>query len=204
MSVDLSTTANVLLERLGATSWSDLDWCTQAEVYGWFYEAQSRLAELGLFVAQELLFTVAGTGSYALPADWLNTIFASVNNQQMRPASVSELLALDSYWAGAGCGTQQVPSRYSLDAGELGTITLYPYPGAVNTVSLVDQILPPEITTGQTTSPINGLISDYFLYFGLARARGKESPNAMPEVADAAAQMVQLYEQIITSYWGRP
>jgi hypothetical protein len=195
----------VLLERLGVTGgWGDLDWCTQAEVWGWFWEAQSRLAELGLFVAAETFSTVAGTGSYALPADWLNTIFASVNGQQMRPVSAAELVALDSYWSGAACWTQQVPGRYSMDAGALGTITLYPYPGAVNSVTLVDQVLPPAISTGQTTSPIHALLQDYFLYFALQRARGKESPNAMPEVAAAAAQMVKMYEQIICSYWGQP
>jgi hypothetical protein len=202
MSFDLSATANVLLERLGAASWTDLDWCSQSEVYGWFDEAQSRLAELGLFVALETLATEAAVSAYALPADWLRTIFAAVNASQVRPASVAELQALDSGWAGAVCAAGELPSRYALDAGSLGTLTLYPQPGAVNTLELIDQITPPDITATQTSAPIPSVVSDYFLYFALQRARGKESPNAMPEVAAAAAQMVALLEQAFQTLWG--
>lgn len=203
MSFDLTATSTVFLSRIGAVSWEDVtDWITEAEVFGYFDEAAVRLAELGLFVSRETQTLASGTSAYPMPADWLDSIHVSVNGQQCRPTSAAELLALDSLWPQTACEPSELPERYSMDAGPLGTITLYPQPVAVAELETIDHVIPAAISTAQTTAPIMSVVSDYFLYFALQRARGKESPYAMPEIAAAAASRVQLYEQILASYFG--
>lgn len=203
MSFDLTATSNDFLSRVGALAWSDVaDWLTEDEVFGYFDEAAKRLAELGLFVSRETQTLAAETSQYAMPGVWLDSIHTSVNGQQIRPSSAAELLALDSLWQQLACEPGQLPYRGSFDAGPLGTITLYPQPAAAAELETIDHVIPPPISTSATTAPIPSVLSDYFLYFALRRARGKESPYAMPEVAAAAASQCELYEQILSVYWG--
>jgi hypothetical protein len=204
MSWDLTQTEIDFLSRVGAFAWTDVaDWLTKSEVYGYFQEAALRLAELGLFVSREIV-SVPGTPTpvLALPADWIDSIHVSVNGQQLRPTSAAELLAYDSLWPETLCSPGVLPSRYSMDAGPLGTVTLYPVQSSSAELETISHVTPAAVSTTQTTVPIPGVVADYFLYFALARARGKESPYAMPEVVSAAQSMISLYEQVFTTYWG--
>jgi hypothetical protein len=200
---DLSQTANTLLSRLGASSWDDIDWLTEAEVYSYFDEAAKRLAQVaGVFVERDTSIALAtNVAQYDAPADWISTIHVSAGNTRLRPASVAELRALDDGWKSA-TGTT---ARYSMDAGALGTVVVYPKPNSAQNgqvLSMIYHQYPEEISDSQTLAPITSPIADYFLYFALNRARGKQSDKAMPEVAAYAAQRVQLYEQILESYFG--
>jgi len=202
MAFDLSATAAEFLFRVGAQSWTDLDWCTEAEIYGYFDEAAKRLAELGLFVESEATPIFANQAAYALPAPWLDSIHVSVNNAQCRPASAAELLALDATWPALVCEPGQTPTRYSMDAAQLGTIVLYGMPSGGGAIASIDHVALAAITPSNTLAPIPAACSDYFLYFAIQRARGKESDYAMPEVAAGAGEMVALFEAVFTAYWG--
>jgi hypothetical protein len=202
VSFDLSATAAEFLARAGVVSWTDLNWCTQAEIYSYFDEAAQRLATLGLFVARNTQTIAASTPQYACAANWLDSLHVSVNGQQCRPTSVAELVAYDSTWLALFCEAGELPYRYSMDAGPLGTITLYPQPAASAELETVDHTTAATITPAQTLAPIPAVLSDYFLYFALKRARGKEGPYQMPEIAEAAEQACELFEQVLASYWG--
>lgn len=200
---DLTSTANEFLARIGAPSWANCaDWINQAEFYNYCDEAAKRLADLGLFVMRDTVPITAGHATYEMTVDWLDSIHTSVNGSQIRSTSSAELLALDSLWPQTACEPGDLPTRVSYDAGPLGTVTLYPIPSAAGELETIGHVAPEDISQTQTTVPVPSVLSDYFLFFALQRARGKESPYAMPEVAAAAGQRVALYEQVLTAYWG--
>jgi hypothetical protein len=202
MAFDLTATAAEFLSRAGVLSWADLNWCTEDEIYGYFDEATQKLAEMGLFVSSNTQTITAAAPQYACAPNWLHSLHVSVNGQQLRPTSVAELVAYDSLWLALICEPGELPYRYSLDAGALGTITLYPQPSAAAELETIDHVSAETITPAQTLAPIPSVLSDYFLYFALQRARGKESPYQMPEIAEAAGQACALFEQVFTQYWG--
>lgn len=204
---DLTLLSNTLLSRLGAASWDDLTWLTEEEVFSFFDEAAKRLAtHCGAFVDRDASAQlVKNQAQYANPAGWVSTIHASagVTPNRLRPASASDLTALDATWQTTPCGSA-LPSRYSLDAGPLGTITVYPLPGQNGQpLAQIYHRFPPDLSPSQTLVPLSAPVADYFLYFALMRARGKESEGAMPEVAQHASARCQMYEQIFLSYYGR-
>jgi hypothetical protein len=200
---DLSQTVNTLLSRLGASSWTDIDWLTEAEAYSYFDEAAKRLAQIaGVFVERDASISLLpSVARYNAPDGWISTIHVSAGSTRLRPVSVAELRALDWQWQ----QTKGAVQRYSMDAGPLGTITVYPLPlSAQHGVALpvIYHRYPAEISETQTLAPISAVIADYFLYFALNRARGKQSDSAMPEMAAHAKQRVSLYEQVLTAYFG--
>ena len=199
---DLTATATEFLSRIGETAWSDVEWITQAEFFEYCDEALNHLAEMGLFVLRETQTVSPGTSAYVMPSTWLDSIHVSVNGAQLRPTSTAELLAFDSLWPQTACEPNANPTRYAMDFGTLGTITLYPQPVQTAELETIDHVLPAAISAAQTTAPIPSVLADYFLYFAIQRARSKESAYAMPEVAAAAASRVQLYEAVIQTYWG--
>ena len=202
MSFDLSQLEPLILSRLGATAWTSLDWITESELYTYFEEAAKKLSEAGIFVDRDASQTLAaGQAQYPTPAGWISTVHASIDGTRLRPTSSPELEALDSSWQ-----TEQGPAdRYSMDAGPLGTITLFPVPSSVQQGETLAQIyhrFPADISATQTTAPVPASVADYFAYFALQRVRGKESEGAMPEMAAHFAERVKLYEQVIAQYWG--
>lgn len=206
---DLSLLVNTVLSRLGASGWADLDWLTETEVYAYFDEAAKRLAtHCGAFVDRDASAELAAAvPQYANPDGWISTIHVSAGNtpQRLRPTSVAELMALDSAWQTTACIGNTLPTRYSLDAGPLGTVTAYPMPlerQAGQPLAHIYHRFPEDISSTQTLVPAPTPVADYFLYFALMRARGKESPGAMPEIAAAAKARVEMYEQIFQSYYG--
>jgi hypothetical protein len=204
MSFDLSATANDLLARLGATSWGDLDWTTQAEVYSYFDEGlKSLAAKTGIFVERDTSGTLAtGTNQYQAPTGWISTIHLSVAGLRIRPTTLTEIEALDAAYV-AALGT---PTRYSDDAGQLGSITYYPTPQAPDagkTAAVVFHLSPPDLSVGQTLIPAQSPVADFFLYYALQRARSKESVSSMPEVANHAEQRAAMFLQIFEQYWGQ-
>lgn len=204
MAFDLSATANDLLGRLGATSFADLDWTTQAEVYSYFDEAlKSLAAKTGIFVERDASGTLAsGTNQYQAPTGWISTIHLSVAGLRIRPTTLTEIEALDSQYVTAS-GT---PVRYSDDSGPLGSITYYPTPAAADAgkvVAVVFHLSPPDLSTGQTLIPAPSPVADFFLYYALQRARSKESVASMPEVASHAQQRAAMFLEIFEQYWGQ-
>lgn len=201
---DLTAVGDVLLERLGVTGWPDLDWLTEDEVFAYFDEAAKRLAEVaGVFAERDATTTLAaGQANYANPQGWIDSEHVSANGLRLRPASAEELSAVDATWP----STPGAPTRYSLDAGPLGTTTLYPAPQenqAGQPLAHVYHRFPADISATQTLVPLPAPVADYLLYFALQRARGKEGDGAMTETAAHCGERCKLYEQICAGYWGR-
>lgn len=202
MSFDLSTLENTFLARLGCVSWADCTWFTRAELYSYFDEAAKHLGSMELFVEfDETVMVASGVNQYTTPAGWISTLAVASENGVLRPSSVVEIEALDTNYQ----TTQGNPNRYSMDAGPLGTVTLYPAPTTTNAGETLEQVyhrFPVDLATTQTLAPVSAPIADYFLYFALARARGRQSEAAMPEMASHFQERCQMWEAVFSHYWG--
>ena len=199
--VDLANTILDILPTLGASGLSDLDWCTQAELYQWADEAAKRLSHrVGVFVERDTSTAlVSGTATYPTPTGHVDTIHASVlPSVKLLPSSVQELAALDATWS----KTAGPVTRYSMDAAGIGTITVYQIPTAAGTLAVIFHKFIPQIQAGASAIPVCSPVADYFAYAMLAGARRKESDHTMLDMADHFDKRVDMYEQILTHYFG--
>ena len=202
--VDTANSVNDVVYRLGFSSLADLVanavWLTRAELYQWADDAAKRLSyESGLFLAWDASITVvAGTAVYSLPDSHVFTLAVWLGPQPLRITRVEDLWALDGSW-GATSGD---PKRCSMDAGSVGTITLYPKPAQGGTLGQICQEYPATISQGSSQVGVPSVLQDYFSYALLAGARGKESPAAMGEMAEHYRKRMEMYEQVIEHLWG--
>jgi hypothetical protein len=198
-TLDLSAVSADILPALGAGSFGDLDWCTQAELYNFADEAARRLAaKASVWVNRYGNQTVnPGTQPAPAPADMIDAIHISWNGASLRPASALDLESYDSGWQTAA----GVPARFSVDAG-LGQIFLYPAVQTTGTMAAIYHQVQPQIESGATAVRAPGVFWDYFAAAMIAGARRKESEQAMPEMADHLEQRMVLFLQIAEAYWG--
>jgi hypothetical protein len=206
--MDVANSVADAIYRLGFVNQAEQtagSWVTPAELYQWADEAAKRLArETGAFAAYDDSIAVeAGTASYALPSNHVFTLMAAIvypsgAMQLLRMTAVRDLWALD--------GNQQTtsgdPQRASLDAGGVGTITLYPIPIQAGTLGQVLAEFPGTIAAGSSTVALAAPMQDFFTFRILAGARGKESPNADQAMAAHFAERADLYSQVAEHLWG--
>lgn len=199
--VDLANVLADILPALGATSFGDLDWATQGELFQWLDEANKRLGNrAGFWVERYGNQTLnVATASVSVPVGHVDTIHVSFNGSKLRPAGVRELAALDPSWPST---TGPAPARFSMDAGAPGTITTYPITNTLGTLAIVYQRFQPTVVSGSSVIPIPTPVEDYFGYSVMQEARRKESDAAMPDMADHFGQRVDLYLQVIEHLWG--
>ena len=199
--VDLALVTADILPALGASSFGDLSWCTQAELLQWADETAKRLAHrFGVFVEWNAGPSVLPNISvYAVPPNHLDMLRVAIGSYRLRPSSVRDLLALDSSWQ----TTTGPVQRYSMDANGTQFITLYPQPLGAATMTVIFHRYPPTIAPGTSAAAVASPIADYFAYSMLAEARRKESEARMEEMAEHFQQRVALFEQIIEQYWGQ-
>ncbi len=193
-----------LVPALGFQSLADLeasDWLQDVELYQWADEASQRLAhQAGVFAEWDNSATaVSLTSVYPAPVNFVNLVALYYAGAKLRETNVAELAALDANWPATG-GT---PIRASIDAGNLGTFTLYPMPTSSGAVilALFDKYLP-TISAAASALPISSPAQDYFAYHMLAEARGKESEASMPDMAQHFRKRVQMFEEIFAKYYG--
>jgi hypothetical protein len=195
--------------RLGFQSGADMAvpdrWVTIAELYQFGDDAAKLLARVSsLFLTLDSSVSVlAATPLYEMPSGHVFTLTAwltalSGAQQQLRLSSAGQLWALDGAWP----LTSGAPLRLSLDAGGVGTGTLYPNPVANAVLNQVLEVCPATVAAGASTLPISPVLQDCFTYFLLAGARGKESDSSMPEMAAHFQQRCALYEAVIDHLWG--
>jgi hypothetical protein len=202
--MDAQNSVNDVWYRLGFLSLADMTtgtpWVTQTELFDWADEAAKRLAyECQLFATYDTSMTVvAGTSVYNLPATHVFTLLAAVGGRLLRMTSVRDLWALDATWP----ATTGSPLRCSLDAGSVGTITIYPTPVDGGTLAQVSQEFPPALAVGASQLAVPTVLQDYVSYACLAGARGKESENADQALSQHFKQRMDLYEQVIQHLWG--
>lgn len=205
--LDVAAALLDVIYRLGFAAQSELtstSWVTAAELYQWSDEAAKKLSyDAGVFIEYDQSIAVTiGTAVYNLPGTHVFTLMAallySTSLQLLRITAVRDLWALDATWE----TTTGNPVRASMDAGAVGTVTLYPEPIANATLGQICQEFPPAVAQGSSTLPLPTVLQDYFGYSMLAAARGKESEAAMPEMASHFAERCRLYEQLIEHLWG--
>lgn len=207
--MDLQSSVNDIWYRLGFLSLAELDagagWVTPTELFDWLDEAAQRLAyEVGIFIGTDAsIAVVSGTGVYALPDSHVFTLLAALldgsgNYALLRMTSVRDLWALDSTWP----STQGTPNRASLDAGQIGTITLYAQPVSSWRLFQVLQELPETIEAGSSTINLPTPLQDMFSYFALAGARAKESEQTDLATANHFKQRAEMLMQICQHLYG--
>lgn len=204
VALDVEAALEDVVYRLGFGSRAELaaaaSWVTETELYQWADEAAKRLAyRAGVFITVDTSITVTpSTAAYNLQANHVFTLAAALGGTPLRITSVRDLWALDGSWP----ATSGPAQRCSLDAGAVGTITLYPKPTAGGTLEQICQEYPGTVEAGSSELALPTVLQDYFSYAMLAGARGKESEAAMPEMAAHFAQRVAMYEQVIEHLWG--
>jgi hypothetical protein len=202
--LDVANSLNDALYRLGFQGAADIaaagSWVSVAELFQWADEAAKELAyRSGVFLTADASITaIAGTATYALPARHVFTVNAWLNGVPLRITAVRDLWALDANWPTTSGNT----TRASMDAGSVGSITLYPNPLTGGPLAQVCQECPPAIALGASAILLPTVLVDYFTYAMLAGARGKESEAAMPEMASHFEQRLKLYESVIQHLWG--
>lgn len=206
--IDVANSLGDVPFRLGFLNAAELDSnnysVTTTELYQFGQDAAQKMAySVGLFLlVDDSITLVPNTPAYNLPAQHVFTILAwllytGLPIQLLRLSTVGQLFALDANW-GTTTGN---PVRASLDAGSVGTITLYPNPVGAATLYQIYQYYP-VVLFGTSTLPLSPVMQDAFTYALLAGARGKESDTAMPEMAAHFSQRVDLYQQVADSLWG--
>jgi hypothetical protein len=202
--VDAANSAADVLYRLGFQGSADIaaagTWVTVGELYQWADEAAQGIAyKSGVFITLDNSIAVTpGSGVYELPAAHVFTLQAFLDAGTLRVTPVRELEALDATWT----ATTGIPTRCSMDAGSVGTVTLYPNPTEADTLSQVCEEYPPTITSASSTAALPAPLQDFLSYAMLAGARGKESDAAMPEMAEHFEERCALYEQVIQHLYG--
>lgn len=202
--IDAANCITDVIYRLGFQDATDLDtagtWVTSTELYQWADEAAQRLAYVsGVFITYDTSITVTGgTAAYSQPASNVFTLAAWLGSNELRLTPVRELSALDATWP----ATSGPAARASLDAGSVGTITLYPNPTAGGTLNQIAEEYPSTIALGSSTVQLPPVLADWMSYEILAGARRKESDAYQPEMADHFDQRADTYRQIIQHLYG--
>ena len=203
VGVDVAQVINDMLPTLGASSFGDLTWCLAdgSEFYQWADEYAKRLAhKCGVFVERDISIDLEiDTAVYDAPDGLIDAIHVSAGGLRLRVSSARELNALDSTWQ----ATEGPVIRYSMDAGPVGTITVYAIPTATGLLAVIFHAFPAAIALGSSTVAVPAPVADYFEFGMLAEARRKQSEGAMPEMAAHFDERVKLYEQVMAKYWGR-
>jgi hypothetical protein len=207
--IDLRDCLEAIYPTLNAQGPGDLVWWTESELYAWLDEAAKKLARsTGCFLTRDdtTVVVVAGTGAYSLPARHISTVHASLSGRMLDRSNVQELEARDSAWPDSQADiSQPFPLRYSLDAGGPTSIVLHPKPntGGGGPLAIVMHQYPATIEAGASVAALPAPLREYFTFFALGEARGKESKGAMYEVGRWYRQLAGLVEQVAMDYYGQ-
>ena len=208
--IDTALSVSDVAYRLGFTGAAELlagvAWVKPAELYQFADDATKKIAyRSSLFISFDTsVAVVADSGVYDLPASHIFTLYALFedldgNVSPLRLTTVRDLWALDSIWS---TSTAAAPTRCSLDAGSVGTITLYPVPTQPGTLEQICQEHPADVTQAASTVNVPTPLVDYYSYVMLAGARAKESDYRMSEMAEHFKARVDMYEQVFEHLWG--
>jgi len=201
---DVGQVIDDLLPSLGGSTYADLVFWEEEELYQLADEATKRMARAaGVFTVRDVSTVVAqGTATYPVPARHLSTVQVSVNQGAgfipLREATVAELEALDAAWR----STPGSIERYVHDVGT-ETVRLYHVPAAGGSLAMICHEWRPEITPANRILAAPAVLADYIALAVLAEARRKESEAAMPEIAAHLDERLALMETVMREYWGQ-
>ena len=175
-------------------------WVTSTELYQFADEAAQLLAyKCGAFTTVDTSITVSsGTAGYSLPASNVFSLGAWLVANNLRFSTVRELQALDATWP----ATSGPSTRASLDAGSVGTITLYPNPTVGGTLAVLAEEYPATINLASSTVSLPTVFQDWASYAMMEGAKRKESDGRSEEMAQHFQGRVDLYLTIANYLYG--
>jgi hypothetical protein len=202
-SLDNNQVIDEILPTLHAASRADLSSWSEADLIQWADEAVKRLARTAcVFVGRSTaITTVPGQATYTLPADHISTLHVAYSTQALRGANAIELEGRDEGWK----TTQGTPASWYEDLLGMATIGLAPVPDAAQPLPVVYEGFPEALDAGkqQTMVPAPAPLKAYIGMSVIAAAYEREGEMEMPDVAAHARGRLQLYEQMLTTYYGK-
>lgn len=153
---------------------------------------------------------VQGTAVYDAPDRHICTLHVTLlpdgdaeEAADLVASSTTELEGLDEAYR----TTQGTPRYWYSDRSGVNQIGFYPVPNAAaanDTIEVIHAEFPEELDEAHDNVdvPVPVPVGDMLEARVLQAAYGKESDFALPEVAKNLGELVSLYEQAITAYWG--
>lgn len=210
MSLDVTQLITATWPILHSDNSADAIFVDDAEVTRYFADKLKKLAQrFGVFIARDTSFVTLFNGQqiYNLPPRHLSTMHVAYQGSALCASSTKELEALDDDFQGTGATAQNPISRFYEDKMGINKIGFYPVPGAADNGNQVEEIFhqyPCNIHESHLDNTINAplFVGDYLQMGVVEECYKKESVFEMVEVAQGAGQLAQLYEQVMTAYWG--
>lgn len=210
MSVSILTTIANCWPYLHAVSAADVVFTSDAELTRIIADRLKALAErFGIFVARDTtsITLVAGTALYQTPPDHLDTIHVAINGVPLIASSTRELEAGDdAFQTTQSSATNPIQFWYEDEVGA-NTIGFAPVPSALDVGKVIEVIFHTyqcDLDEAHTNVTIDAplFVGDLLEFTAVAESYQAESDFQMPEVSQAALQLVAVYEQAIGGLWG--
>jgi hypothetical protein len=197
--IDSAQVIDEALWSLHAATRADLVFWTEAQLLQWLDEAVKRLASIaGVFIGRNVGLTGIGTATAALPIQHIATLHVSVDGVAIRPANTMELEARDEAYQ----TTQGTPDSWYEDLLGHGVLGLAPVPDAELPLAEIYEGWPTALDIGQTIVAGPAPLKGYLGMCLLAAAYGTEGELEMPDVAAHCRGRVEMYHQMMRSYYG--
>lgn len=203
--MDLTSTISAVWPRLNSTAEADSVFWTATELWGYVDDEVKRLArETEAFVETATVGLVAGQTEYSLPARHVATVEVHSDGLTLQPIASRGLFAGDRRWKSA---TGDELDRFSADVVGGGTVALYPTPTATAVAAdgflrFVEAENPATVSAGSPSITAPEALRDLFAFTVLARARAKETPGAMPDVAEWCEAQAAMLRGVAVEVWG--
>jgi hypothetical protein len=183
-----------LYPALNATTDTDLQWWTLAQLYDYLGDQLAAIAR-AVPIFADVQSGSTSTAENTFPG--VAAIAAAWNSVALRPATVKELEALDPAWD----STTGTPARWTEDLGP-GQIRLYPAPSGSGALKIVHHGSSTRPTSGSPTITAYPIVSEMLWYGTLELARAQTGETWMPDVAAQAAGQLALLLKVARTYWG--
>lgn len=201
--IDTQAMLTALLPTLHSDSFADLTYWSQSDLVNHTDEAVKKLSRSAMvWINRDTsITTVAGTGTYTLPADAENTIHASLATTPLRAAAVMDLEAGDENFQ----STLGTPDHWYEDDLTLGTIGLCPVPTAAAPVNTINTVYPPDLDTGLVNTLVQAPapLAIYLSFAVLAAVYGVEGESEQPDLAKHCQGRADMLTQVFQSYYGK-
>lgn len=210
MSVNASNLFSDLWPQLHATSAADFFFGTQNDLVRYLGDHIKRSAEsFGLFVVRDTNSVTFSNGRqlYRAPALYLSGISFSYGGSPLIPSSTAEQDAGDSSFTSTVASANNPVLYWFADKIGANMLGFSPIPGPLDDghqPELIYHEYPCSLHEDLGNSIINApnFFGDYLELGVVKDAYMKTSDFEMPEVGKAAGQLMALYEQAMTQYWG--
>jgi|SRR5215831_4223838 len=198
--INVTQVVDELLPSLHAATRAELVFWTETDLLQWVDEAAKRLSRVAYcFIERDTATTtVLGQTRYPLPARHVTTLHVSYGMTPIRPSGILELEMRDSVFG----MTQGTPDHWFEDLQAGAQIGLSPVPNVISSIPIIFAAYPPEINIGnqQLSAPVP--LKGYLAMSVLEQAYKREGEMEEADVAAHCMARRQMYEQILSNYYG--